>query len=873
MCLSPPSVRNVGTAMAQPRPCGRRHDDPGGHGDGHRAAATTATARLGKPQVVRLEKATMSGGKAGDSLYWEARQILTVKVCYASDSDSDCKEVSEELTATHLARGAWRDVWTGSSERLGAIVLKLTVQLADQQSVNAREVEIYTELREQCAAIYFNQEDVEIMDSVQGSTMTNSTKSKRKDGTKFQLMLQEKMDLTLQQYIQTIPQMYPVPEDGDDRSDADRRAAIARRVEMILVTGWLLQKVMDLCIAVAGRKYLLHDGHGGNLGVGLGTDGRVARLVVIDVEACDSRKCDSVSTRNAAMNKVKKHIATSCQMILETRDRVARHPDKIFPSEYYVWPSEGWISDRWTEASMTKGADATGGRDDAGTPQPDDESEMQAILRRRAREARTAGDARGGRDYAGTPQPDDETQRRAAYAEARAADDVSDAGIVSHRMSHILGATLQMFSKKCEHPRSDTAGEARGEDDAGKPLHAEKRRMPSDDAETQQTDDEMQRPAAHDEPPRELPEDMRSMVRLIFEEHRRSPRRGREPKTNGGHISVEERRLGHAECHENTLPSWFIDQIYAMLSFLWVALRDARHVYWTLTEAEQRPAEKRRRTGGTATIAAEKQCATPKVLIAAETQCDDTGHRWFVKKLVPRTKFLVKTAYAEPNERYGQPSETRHLLMSVMEGALGSILDHVCMWDACGSFLDNLPCDGVRDGKPPGWNHRWAWMAILDRRWVKSGLYVSASRLTDEAKAAAIDETVAAMIAYLNMRDKALIEGRWRPDLEAEEGHAREGGSPQPGEAEEGHAREGGEAVGGRAREGRDRRRGGSPQPAWSQHGWSQHGRHGWSQHGWSQHGWSQHGRDRRRLESARVAREQPERRDGWSQHGRTLAP
>ena len=214
-------------------------------------------------------------------------------------------------------------------------------------------------------------------------------------------------------------------------------------------------------------------------------------------------------------------------------------------------------------------------------------------------------------------------------------------------------------------------------------------------------------------------------------------------KISREHEDAQKRSKGPSPIDLFPMPTWYMQQIWAMLSFLWVALRDARDVWETLHEEERFPPGGRWTGNG-----------KPKVLVLASPG-SASGHRYFVQKLTKPVKTLVQ----KENERValrptdklpiGFQTETTHCPAdSVMEGVLNAVLDHICMWDAIGPLSGTKSSNrGWNQQTSPVWNHTWWWMATLTTQ-SDGTREVTGSRLTRESKQRVIRDTLQALGAY-----------------------------------------------------------------------------------------------------------------------------
>ena len=219
----------------------------------------------------------------------------------------------------------------------------------------------------------------------------------------------------------------------------------------------------------------------------------------------------------------------------------------------------------------------------------------------------------------------------------------------------------------------------------------------------------------------EVQPEMQEMITKISREHHEDAQKRRGPSQD-----------------RFPIPTWYMQQIWAMLSFLWVALRDARDVWETLPEEERFP------PGGPRPAAVDEK---PKVLVPASPG-KGSGHRYFVKKLTKPVKTLVQKenegVALRPGDELpiGFPTETTHCLAdSVVEGVLNAVLGHICMWDAFG------PLSGTKPSTFPVWNHAWWWMATFTTQ-SDGTREITGSRLTREKRQLVIQETLQAIREY-----------------------------------------------------------------------------------------------------------------------------
>ena len=235
-------------------------------------------------------------------------------------------------------------------------------------------------------------------------------------------------------------------------------------------------------------------------------------------------------------------------------------------------------------------------------------------------------------------------------------------------------------------------------------------------------------------PYNKLPPDMHEMIGRITEEHL-------EPKGPAKRQKGSGKGCADKTPHRFLMPLWYMQQIWAILSFLWVALRDERNVWKRLCEDDRVLL-----TEGDH----EKAVRTPKVLIPSppDNIKGNNGHRYFVNRLTPAVRTLVQNVTDVQHVRasdslpVGFPTETTHIMTGVLPDIANAVLEHICLWDA---------------PEPAGisWNHSWWWMRTIETL-SDGSRAMTGSRLTAERKQRVLQETLHALNEYQERKDRAL---------------------------------------------------------------------------------------------------------------------
>ena len=213
-----------------------------------------------------------------------------------------------------------------------------------------------------------------------------------------------------------------------------------------------------------------------------------------------------------------------------------------------------------------------------------------------------------------------------------------------------------------------------------------------------------------------LRDDMAAKVQALVWEYTSTTVRGVRkpggaPIRREGHVSADARLAAGGETlREGTLPGFCMDRIYAMLQFLWVALRDVRGK--APSEAAGCPFHVR--------------------------QTDQ-----FVKRLTPRAKHeMVTLAKACNGGRADRGQiEGSMCLSQHVRAFCGVALRHILQGPT-----EGRPTEGRRTG--PKWNLQWAW---------------AKDQWKPEQEVAVVEEVVQAMQRFQAQYDEEMVRQRCSP--------------------------------------------------------------------------------------------------------------